>query len=54
MFTVVYALLFALFIYLLDKKIRNGPESHAFVEHRPHLEDISDVVAKPRTKKSPH
>ncbi len=51
MFTVVYMLLFALFIYLLDKKIRNGPDSPVFVEHRPHLEEISNVVAKPKPNK---
>ncbi|HEY5259439.1 MAG TPA: cytochrome ubiquinol oxidase subunit I, partial [Rhabdochlamydiaceae bacterium] len=29
MFLVIYVFLFALFLFLLDKKIKEGPESHA-------------------------
>lgn len=34
LFTLVYVLLFALFIYLLNKKIQHGPEHHEMEEHR--------------------
>ena len=46
MFTAIYLLLFALFIYLLDKKIKHGPEDGTYTEHRPHLQDISEVFSK--------
>ena len=35
MFTIIYALLFFLFIYLLNKKIKHGPEDHQMIEQRP-------------------
>ncbi|MGB3779074.1 MAG: cytochrome ubiquinol oxidase subunit I [Tunicatimonas sp.] len=35
LFTVVYTLLFALFLYLLNKKIKAGPHSSDMMEHRP-------------------
>jgi len=38
MFTMVYALLFALFIYLLNRKIKHGPED---IAHREELEEGS-------------
>jgi cytochrome d ubiquinol oxidase subunit I len=34
MFIVIYILLFALFIYLLDQKIKHGPEDHMPSEYR--------------------
>lgn len=47
MFTALYVLLFALFIYLLDKKIKHGPADTMLHEHRPRLQEISDVVGPP-------
>ncbi|MCB0519826.1 MAG: cytochrome ubiquinol oxidase subunit I [Lewinellaceae bacterium] len=47
MFTALYLLLLLLFIYLLDKKIKHGPADTTFIEHRPHLQEISDIVGKP-------
>ncbi len=36
LFTLVYALLFALFIYLLNKKIKKGPSDEGYlIDHRP-------------------
>lgn len=35
LFTVIYVLLFALFIYLLNKKIKHGPDDLALIDHRP-------------------
>ncbi len=35
MFTLIYALLFALFIYLLDKKIKHGPKDGTMIDQRP-------------------
>lgn len=41
MFTLVYALLFMLFIYLLNKKIQHGPDQ-AYVQHSPQLETMAN------------
>ena len=35
MFTIIYALLFGLFIYLLNKKIQHGPEEKGMIDKRP-------------------
>ncbi|MEO0727757.1 MAG: cytochrome ubiquinol oxidase subunit I [Bacteroidota bacterium] len=35
MFSIVYVLLFGLFIYLLNKKIKHGPEDHNMIDKRP-------------------
>lgn len=40
MFTIVYTLLFALFLYLLNKKIKGGPHITAGDEHRPMQESM--------------
>jgi len=40
-FTVIYALLLALFIYLLDRKIKKGPYDESDVENRLKLKDIA-------------
>jgi cytochrome d ubiquinol oxidase subunit I len=45
MFSFIYTLLFGLFIYLLHKKIKAGPESTEIIEHRPMQDDISKVVS---------
>jgi len=36
MFTLVYATLFVLFLYMLNRKIKHGPESHASQEEEQH------------------
>ncbi len=45
LFTLVYAVLFALFIYMLNKKIKQGP-SHtaADIQHSPHQQDIANLL----------
>lgn len=48
MFTLVYALLLALFLYLLDKKIRHGPYGHEAVEQRPHQLEMVETISKER------
>ena len=35
MFTIVYLLLFALFVYLLNKKIKHGPDESPLIDQRP-------------------
>jgi len=44
MFTLLYILLFALFIYLLNKKIQAGPYDESMTEHRPTQEAIAEVL----------
>lgn len=44
LFFVVYALLFALFLYLLNKKIQHGPYDMDEVQNRPLLKDISQTI----------
>lgn len=46
MFTLIYALLFGLFIYLLNKKIKHGPDEGALIDSRHHQEEMADVVSK--------
>ncbi len=48
MFTAIYALLFALFLYLLNKKIQAGPFDESGTEQRPLQESIADVI-NPKT-----
>lgn len=43
MFTIVYLLLFALFIYLLNKKIQHGPEDEHEEDHRPNQERMAEA-----------
>jgi cytochrome d ubiquinol oxidase subunit I len=43
MFFLIYALLFALFIYLLNKKIQSGPYADKFIESRPHQQDMAKM-----------
>lgn len=42
LFMLVYALLFILFLYLLNKKIQHGPEGLGEEMHSPHLEEIAE------------
>lgn len=40
LFSAIYILLFALFIYMMNKKIKGGPEESHMREHRPRQEDM--------------
>ena len=45
LFLFVYSLLFVLFVYLLNKKIKHGPEEdHDPSDHRPHTKDMTQAV----------
>ncbi|MEY3051058.1 MAG: hypothetical protein RLY31_843 [Bacteroidota bacterium] len=44
LFTVLYLLLFALFLYLLNKKIVHGPAQDTPLLHRPRQEDITRTL----------
>lgn len=44
MFTLIYTLLFALFIYLLNKKIKAGPYAHQKIQHSPQHEGMAEVL----------
>ncbi|MFA8435349.1 MAG: cytochrome ubiquinol oxidase subunit I [Marinifilaceae bacterium] len=46
LFTLIYTLLFALFIYLLDKKIKSGPYAEDDMEDRPLTADITEVITR--------
>jgi len=46
MFTVVYTLLFTLFIYLLNKKIKAGPGSGKDIQHSALHEEMAEVVKR--------
>ncbi|MFN7119104.1 MAG: cytochrome ubiquinol oxidase subunit I [Saprospiraceae bacterium] len=43
MFTIVYILLFTLFIYLLNKKIQHGPEDEQEEDHRPNQAQMANA-----------
>ena len=44
LFTVVYVLLFALFIYLLNKKIKHGPTNGEDIDHSPQLKSMANEI----------
>lgn len=44
LFFIVYAILFLLFVYLLNKKIQHGPYDESEIEDRPLQHDISDLL----------
>lgn len=46
MFFFIYALLFVLFIYILNKKIQHGPYDMGETENRPHTKDIEEAIIK--------
>ncbi|MEQ6166972.1 cytochrome ubiquinol oxidase subunit I [Ekhidna sp. MALMAid0563] len=46
LFSIVYTLLFALFIYMMNKKIQNGPDESELREHRPRQKDMSLIFDK--------
>jgi cytochrome d ubiquinol oxidase subunit I len=41
-FTIIYSLLFLLFVYLLDRKIKKGPYDESDIEDRLRLKDIAE------------
>jgi cytochrome d ubiquinol oxidase subunit I len=45
LFTVVYAVLFALFVYLLNKKIQAGPHHHGDGDHETKQEQIIKAIS---------
>ncbi|MCB0532978.1 MAG: cytochrome ubiquinol oxidase subunit I [Lewinellaceae bacterium] len=45
MFTVVYVLLFALFVYMLNKKIQHGPEELVLMDSRPLQQEIGNIIS---------
>ena len=46
LFFVVYALLFFLFIYMLNKKIKHGPYHESDTEQRPQTEEIAQIITR--------
>ncbi|MEZ5039398.1 MAG: cytochrome ubiquinol oxidase subunit I [Saprospiraceae bacterium] len=42
MFSFIYTLLLALFLYMMNKKIKHGPEDGVLQEHRPKQDDMAD------------
>jgi cytochrome d ubiquinol oxidase subunit I len=44
MFTVIYTLLFLLFIYLLNKKIKHGPDDGDMIDQRPKHKEMAAIV----------
>ncbi len=44
MFTLIYALLLALFIYLLNKKIKHGPDDNDLIDQRPGQKGMADSL----------
>ncbi len=43
LFTLIYVVLFALFIYLLNKKIKHGPEDIEVTAHSPNLRQVAST-----------
>ena len=50
MFLVIYAVLFVLFIYLLNKKIKHGPYDESESESRPNQTEMANVFSTAKTK----
>jgi cytochrome d ubiquinol oxidase subunit I len=44
LFFVIYALLLALFLYLLNKKIMHGPDDNPLIEHRPRHDEMAKAL----------
>ncbi|RED96609.1 cytochrome ubiquinol oxidase subunit I [Marinoscillum furvescens] len=45
LFTIIYSLLFVLFVYLLNKKIKHGPDDGEMIDKRPRQRQIAEVYA---------
>ena len=50
-FTLIYALLLILFLYLMDRKIRKGPFDESDIDNRMQLKDIAEQFEKSKSKK---
>lgn len=50
MFIMIYAVLFALFLYLLNKKIKHGPYDEEVNDTRPHQTEMANVFTNTNTK----
>ena len=50
-FTLIYALLLILFLYLMDRKIRKGPYDESDIDNRMQLKDIAEQFEKSKSKK---
>jgi cytochrome bd ubiquinol oxidase subunit I len=46
MFSIVYLILFILFVYLLNKKIKHGPYDESDIESHPMQQDMSSIIEK--------
>lgn len=46
MFTIIYTILLALFLYLLNKKIQSGPEHADMIDHRTQQEGMAAAVGR--------
>ena len=46
MFSIIYLILFILFIYLLNKKIKNGPNDKELIDVRTHQKEILEVITQ--------
>lgn len=44
LFTIVYTLLFMLFIYLLNKKIKHGPDDSDLIDQRPRQREMAEAL----------
>lgn len=47
LFTFIYVLLLALFLYLMNKKIQHGPYDEVTIDQRPKQRDMADTVGTP-------
>ena len=46
LFTLVYSLLFVLFVYLLNKKIKQGPYDETVENDRPFTKELTGIITK--------
>ncbi len=44
LFAIIYSILFLLFIYLLDRKIRKGPYDESNADDLPHISEMTEVL----------
>jgi cytochrome d ubiquinol oxidase subunit I len=54
LFTLVYTLLFGLFIYLMNKKIQHGPEDLYTGDDSHHQKEIAEAIISPPSSPTPH
>ncbi|MEM6377975.1 MAG: cytochrome ubiquinol oxidase subunit I, partial [Bacteroidota bacterium] len=44
MFMIIYSILFLLFVYLLNKKIKHGPDDQYLLDSRPQQREITQTL----------